>query len=84
VYEKVRTVPRSGGRPHCLTVKRSDCPTVSPFYGSTVFAEIRVTSDERPRLDGGFLLGQAVEGAEAPDQVYGVDPDDRAVGEEVG
>src|ERR1035437_5022884 len=32
----------------------------------------------------GFLLGEAVEGAEAPDQVDGVDADDFAVGEAGG
>src|ERR1700730_6283108 len=29
----------------------------------------------------GLLLGEAVEGAQAPDEVYGVDADDLAVGE---
>src|SRR5882757_10354426 len=32
----------------------------------------------------GFLLGEAVEGAQAPDQVDGVDADDLAVGEAAG
>ena len=30
----------------------------------------------------GFLLGEAVEGAEAPDEVDGVDADDGAVGKQ--
>ena len=35
-------------------------------------------------VSGGFLLGEAVEGAEAPDEVDGVDADDFAVGEAGG
>ena len=36
-----------------------------------------------PQLDSGLLLGEAVEGAEAPDEVGAVDADDATVGEEV-
>src|SRR5208337_5391588 len=32
----------------------------------------------------GFLLGEAVQGAQAPDKIHRVDPDDGAPGEEIG
>src|SRR5277367_4807455 len=37
-----------------------------------------------PKSSCGLLLGEAVEGAEAPDEVYGVDAYDLAVGEAGG
>jgi len=39
--------------------------------------------NERVTLCGGLLLGEAVEGAEAPDEVGAIDADDASVGEEV-
>ena len=53
-----------------------------PSVGIRVFDGFR--SWGWPWRSCGFLLGEAVEGAEAPDEVDGVDADDVAVGEATG